>query len=97
MDEAKPVATASSEMTVEFIKEFTNRYGVMDTIITDNGTHFTRSAFVNFYDEQQINVRWAAVAHPKTNGLVERANGCLLRGLKPRIFRKLKKFEGRWV
>ena len=54
--EAKPVATASSEMTVEFIKEFTNRYGVMNTIITNNDTQFIGSAFVNFCDEQQINV-----------------------------------------
>jgi transposase InsO family protein len=69
----------------------------MNTIITDNDTQFTRSAFVSICDEQHINIRWAAMAHPKTNGQVERANGCILRGLKPRIFRKLKKFEGRWV
>ena len=37
------------------------------------------------------------MAHPKTNGQVERVNGCILLGLKPRIFRKLKHFEGRWV
>ena len=50
--EAKPVATASSEATVEFIKEVINRYGVMNMISTDNRTQFTRSTFVNFYDEQ---------------------------------------------
>ena len=49
---AKPIATASSEATVEFIKEIINRYGVMNMIITDNGTQFTRSAFINFSDEQ---------------------------------------------
>ena len=81
--EAKPVATASSEVSVEFIKEVINRYGTMNMIITDNGTQFTGSAFVNFSDKQQINIIWAIVAHPKTNGQVERANGCILRGLKP--------------
>ena len=50
--EAKPVATASSKATVEFIKEVINWYGVMNTIITDNGTQFIGSAFVNFCDEQ---------------------------------------------
>jgi len=69
----------------------------MNMIITDNGTQFMRSAFVNFCGEQQINIRWVVVAHPKTNGQVERANGCILQGSKPQIFRKLKKFEGRWV
>jgi transposase InsO family protein len=81
--EAKPVATASSEAAVEFFKEVINRYGAMNTIITDNGTQFTGSTFVNFCDEHQINVRWAVVALPKTNNQVERANGCILQGLKP--------------
>ena len=35
---AKPVATSSSEVVVEFIKEVINWYGVMNTIITNNGT-----------------------------------------------------------
>jgi hypothetical protein len=50
--EANPVATASSEAAVEFIKEVINQYGVMNMIITDNGTQFTGSTFVNFFDEQ---------------------------------------------
>ena len=69
--ETKPADTASSEVAVKLIKEVINRYGVMNTIITDNSTQFTGSAFVNLYDEQQINVRWAVVAQPKTNGQVE--------------------------
>ncbi|XP_066342017.1 uncharacterized protein [Miscanthus floridulus] len=39
----------------------------------------------------------AAVAHPRTNGQVERANVIVLHGLKPRIFNQLNKFGGRWV
>ena len=35
--------------------------------------------------------------HPQTNGQVKRANGMLLRGLKPRIFNRLNKFYARWV
>jgi hypothetical protein len=50
--EAKPVATASSETAFEFINEIIHRYGFMNRIITDNGTQFTRSGFVNFCDEQ---------------------------------------------
>ena len=40
---------------------------------------------------------WSAVAHPQTNGQVERANGMILQGLKPRIFNKLNKFGRRWL
>jgi hypothetical protein len=44
-----------------------------------------------------IRVDWTAVAHPKENVQVERANGMLLQGLKPRIFKCLDKFRVRWV
>jgi hypothetical protein len=42
-------------------------------------------------------VDWAAVAHPMTNGQVERANGMILQGLKPRIYNNLNKFGKRWI
>jgi hypothetical protein len=42
-------------------------------------------------------VDWAAVAHPMTNGQVERANGMILQGLKPRIYNDLNKFGKRWM
>jgi hypothetical protein len=37
------------------------------------------------------------VAHPMTNGQVERANGMILHGLKPRIYNDLNKFGKRWM
>ena len=40
--ETKPADTASSEVAVKLIKEVINRYGVMNMIITDNGTERSR-------------------------------------------------------
>ena len=37
------------------------------------------------------------MVHPQSNGQVERANGMILQGLKPRIFNKLNKFGRRWL
>jgi hypothetical protein len=37
------------------------------------------------------------VAHPMTNGQVERANGMILQGLKLRIYNDLNKFGKRWI
>ena len=37
------------------------------------------------------------MAHPRTNGQVERVNNMVLQGLKPRIFNQFNKFGGRWV
>jgi hypothetical protein len=47
--------------------------------------------FLEFCDKSHIRVDWAPVAHPRTNGHVERANGMILQGLKPRIFDRLNK------
>ena len=37
------------------------------------------------------------MAHPRTNGQVERANDMILQGLKSRILHKLNKFGRRWL
>jgi hypothetical protein len=47
--------------------------------------------------DYHIRVDSVAMVHTRTNGQVERANGMVLQGLKPRIFNGLKKFTGRWV
>ena len=61
-----------------FFLDIVHRFGVPNSIITDNGTQFTGRKFIRFYDEQHIRIDWAAVAHPRTNGQVECANGMLL-------------------
>jgi hypothetical protein len=45
--------------------------------------------FLDFADGYMIKIDWASVGHPRTNGQVERANGMVLQGLKPRIFDQL--------
>jgi transposase InsO family protein len=68
-----------------------------DSIITDNGTQFTGKKFLDFCEDHHIRVDWAVVAHPMTNGQVERANDMILQGLKPRIYNDLNKFGKRWI
>ena len=95
--EARPISTIKSEQAVLFFLDIIHRFGVPNSIITDNGTQFTGRKFVRFYDERHIRIDWAAVTRPRTNGQVERANGMLLQGLKPKIFNRLNKFGARWV
>jgi transposase InsO family protein len=80
-----------------FFIEIIYRFGIPNTIITDNGTQFTGKKFLNFCDDNHIRVDWSSVAHPKANGKVARANGMILQGLKPRIFKRLDKFRAGWV
>jgi transposase InsO family protein len=82
---------------VSFFTDIIYRFGIPNKIITDNGTRFTRKKFLNFCADNHIRVDWSAVAHPKTNGQVERENDMILQGLKLRIFKRLDKFRARWA
>ena len=50
-----------------------------------------------FCDEQNIRLDIASVAHPQANGQVERANGLILQGLKPRLEAPLRRAAGAWA
>ena len=91
--EARPIIRIKSEQAVLFFTDIIHRFGIPNTIITDNGTQFTGHKFLMFCDNHHIRVAWSAVGHPRTNGQVEHANGMILQGLKPRIYSRLKKFD----
>jgi transposase InsO family protein len=95
--EVRPLTSIRSKQAVAFFTNIIHRFGVPNSIITDNGTQFTGKKFLDFCEDHHIRVDWAAVAHPMTNGQVERANGMLLQGLKPRIYNDLNKFGKRWM
>ena len=92
--EVRPFASVKSEQAVSFFRDIIYRFWVHNAIITDNGGQFTGKKFLEFCDDFNIRVDWAAVAHPRINGQVECANDTILQGLKPRIFYQLKKFAG---
>jgi ribonuclease HI/transposase InsO family protein len=95
--EVRPLTSIRSEQAVAFFTNIIHHFGVPNSIITDNGTQFTRKKFLDFCEGHHIRVDWAAVAHPMTNEQVERANGMILQGLKPRIYNDLNKFGKRWI
>jgi transposase InsO family protein len=88
---ARPITNLRAEQVVLFFTDIIHRFGVPNSIITDNGSQFTGRKFLELCDKNHIRVDWAAVAHPQTNGQVERANGMILQGLKPRILDRLNK------
>jgi hypothetical protein len=88
--EVRPLNSIRSEQAVAFFTNIIHRFGVLNSIITDNGTQFTGRKFLDFCEDHHIRVDWAAVAHPMTNGQV-------LQGLKPRIYNDLHKFGRRWM
>jgi hypothetical protein len=95
--EVRPIMNLRAEQAVTFFTDIFYRFGVPNSIITDNGSQFTGGKFLEFCDKFHIHVDWAAVAHPQTNGQVERANSMILQGLKPRIFDRLNKSGRKWL
>jgi transposase InsO family protein len=95
--EARPISKIKSEQVVLFFTDIIHRFRVPNSIITDNDTQFTSRKFLEFYDDHHVCMDWSAVAQPKTNDQVERANGMILQGLKSRIFNQLNKFGRRWL
>ena len=76
--EARPITNIRSEQAILFCTDNIHWFGIPNVIITDNGTQFTCKKFVDFCDRLHIRVNWSAVAHPRTNGQVERANDMIL-------------------
>jgi transposase InsO family protein len=89
--EAAPVTMQDSTTAINFIKSLVFRFGVPYSIITDNGTNFTSKEFKNYCEGLEIKLKFASVAHPKTNGQVEKANGLICNGKKNRLLAPLEK------
>jgi transposase InsO family protein len=95
--EATPVVSITQSAIVAFLKSIVCRFGVPSCIITDNGTQFTSRIFQEYCEGIDTQLYFASVAHPRSNGQVERANAEILRGLKTRTYDCLKKHGANWV
>ncbi|XP_015689944.1 uncharacterized protein LOC102704232 [Oryza brachyantha] len=95
--EAKLVATIDSAHARDFIQNIIYRFNIPNRIITDNGRQFISGVFQDFCEERGIKICYASVAHSKSNGQVERANGMILQGIKTRVFDRQHPYAKRWV
>jgi transposase InsO family protein len=95
--EAAPVTTQDSTVVINFIKSIVFCFGVPYNIITDNGTNFTSKEFKSYCEGLGIKLKFASVAHPKTNGQVEKANGLICNRIKKRLLAPLEKAKSAWV
>jgi hypothetical protein len=95
--EAKPIKKHDGSSTIKFFNEIITRYGVPHSIITGNRTNFAKGVFAEFYGQKGIRLDLALVAHHQSNGQVEKANGLILAGIKPRLVEPLEHSAGCWV
>ncbi|XP_062005650.1 uncharacterized protein LOC133722800 [Rosa rugosa] len=69
------------------------RFGVPDTIVTDNGTQFDNDELRAYTENLGTRILYASPAHPQTNGQVEAINKIIKKILK----KKLDKTKGLWA
>jgi transposase InsO family protein len=95
--EVKPIRKVDGRSAVTFLKEIILRYGYPHSIISDNGTNFAVGEFARFCMDKGIRLDIASVAHPESNGQVERSNALVLAGIKARLIEPLLKTPGCWI
>jgi transposase InsO family protein len=73
--EAVPMTNQEATTAIKFFESITCRYGVLNSIITDNGTNFTSGEFQEFAKKLGIQIKYASVVHPKSNGMLRKQMG----------------------
>ena len=76
--EAKPIKKLDGATALKFVKDLVVRFGLPHSIITDNGTNLSLGEVEEYCQQQGIRLDLASVAHPQSNGQVERTNGLIL-------------------
>src|SRR3954471_4708712 len=83
--EAMPVINQKGKTAIKFFESIVYKFGVPHSIITYNGSNFISKEFEDFCEDLGINITYAFVAHPQTNGQVEKANSLVDAGIKKRL------------
>ena len=74
--EPKPLTVMTSKNVQKFFwKNIIYHFDIPRQLTVDNGGQFDSRPFRQFYDDLDIELCYAVVCHPQSNGVVERANG----------------------
>ena len=92
--EAEALANIRDTDVKKFVwKNIVTRFGVPNSLVTDNGLQFDNKAFRTFCSELNIRNKYSTPAYPQSNGQAEAVNKTDLNGLK----RRLDGAKGRWA
>ncbi|KAM1939583.1 hypothetical protein ACFX13_027410 [Malus domestica] len=77
--EAKSYAELTSKKVCDFVEEhIVTRFGIPETIITDNGTIFTAERFKEYAASLRIRLEQSTPYYPQANGQAEASNKVLI-------------------
>ena len=82
----EPLANIRDVDAKKFLwKNIVTRFGVPNTLISDNRLPFDSKSFRRYYCELGIINRYSTLAYPQGNGQVEAVNKVIVNGLKKRL------------
>lgn len=80
--ELTTTGSVTSQVIVEFLESLFSRWGLPQTITTDNGPQFISAEFTSYLKDRGIRHIRTALYHPQANGGVERFHQSLKNGLR---------------
>ena len=83
--EATCTQSTSSSAVIEVLRSLFARFGLPETIVTDNGAGFVSQEFEEFLRKNGVKYTTSAPYHPASNGLAERAVQIVKKGLKKEV------------
>jgi hypothetical protein len=90
--EAIPLKKVTSENMVEFVKEhIIYKFGIPQTIKTDQGTQFTSSEFREFAESMGIKLLNCSPYYARANGQAKASNKIMIKIIQKKIDQKRKK------
>ena len=74
-------ASPTAEVVIKLVKRIIKNFNNPTKITCDNGKHFDNKAFKKFCEEEKIQLIYSTTYSPQSQGLVERMNGIIKKGL----------------
>ncbi|XP_074355746.1 uncharacterized protein LOC141695397 [Apium graveolens] len=83
--EAKALAKITTKQITQFFWEnVICRFGIPRILVIDNERQFNNAEFIEYCDDNTIELRFTSVGHPQANGHAKVANRIILDGVKKR-------------
>ena len=79
-----PMSHITSEETISKLQKIFSRFGLLETLVSDNGTAFNSVKFSTFCQQNGINHIHTPPFHPQSKGQVERLVDTFKRALSRR-------------